>query len=181
MRTRASSGSWPCRGDITARYVLFDWGNTLMVDLPGCFGPMAGWPRVEAVAHARDALGQLRAAGWRIALATNAADSDEDQTRSALARAGLNDFINRIYSSRNVGHSKPSPGFFEFIRRDLALPDQNLVMVGDDYRVDVEGANRSGIRAVWLCPGAAGIKGGAMWRAIGNLAELPALLESWRI
>jgi len=73
--------------------VLFDWGNTLMVDLPGCFGPMASWPRVEAVAHAQETLGQLRAAGWHIALATNAADSDEDQIRIALARAGHADIL----------------------------------------------------------------------------------------
>ncbi len=159
--------------------VLFDWGNTLMVDLPGCFGPMASWPRVEAVAHAQETLGQLRAAGWHIALATNAADSDEDQIRIALARAGLDDLIDRVYCLRGVGYAKPSPEFFAFIIADLGLMATDLVMVGDNFRIDVEGANRSGIRAVWLCPGAADARGGENWRMIGSLAELPALLEAW--
>ena len=150
-----------------------------MVDLPGSSGPMASWPHVEAVPYARETLEQLHAAGWHIALATNAADSDEVQIRSALARAGLNDFIERIYCSRGIGHAKPSREFFAFIARDLALQASDLVMVGDNFMIDVEGAIRAGIRAVWLCPGAMDVGNAEKWRAIRSLAELPALLEAW--
>lgn len=154
-------------------HVLFDWGGTLMIDFPEYSGPMASWPRVEAVAHAQETLERLRAMGWHIALATNAGDSDEPEIRAALARVGLDQLIDRVYCSRSVGHSKPSPEFFAFILRDLGLDAGDLVMVGDSYANDIEGANRAGIRGLWLRPGGAGEAVGEKWRVIESLAQVP--------
>ena len=133
-------------------FVLFDWGNTLMVDFPEYEGPMSSWPRVEAVTHARETLEQVRALGWGTALATNAGDSLEADIRAALARVELDPLIDRVFCSREVGHNKPSPEFFTFIKKALALPDKDLVMVGDDFQKDIEGATKCGIRAVWFRP-----------------------------
>jgi HAD superfamily hydrolase (TIGR01509 family) len=157
--------------------VLFDWGDTLMIDFPEYAGPMAAWPRVEAVAHARETLEEVRAAGWCTALATNAADSDEPEIRAALARVGLDELVDQVYCSRRVGHSKPSLEFFRFIMRDLGMDASDLVMVGDSLTSDIEGAARAGIRAVWLNPDAAPASGGARWSVIGSLAELPGAIE----
>jgi putative hydrolase of the HAD superfamily len=154
-------------------WVLFDWGGTLMIDFPEYSGPMASWPRVEAVAHARETLERLRGMGWRTALATNADDSDEPEIRAALARVGLDESIDRVYCSRSIGHAKPSPEFFAFIIRDLGLEAADLVMVGDSFVSDVEGANRAGIRALWLHPGEADTAAGERWRAIESLAQIP--------
>lgn len=158
--------------------VLLDWGDTLMVDFPDFTGPMATWPRVEAVAHARQSLEELRAGGWFLVLATNAADSDEASIRAALDRVSLGSLIDRVFCSQCVGHSKPSPEFFGFIGRDLGLPPSRLVMVGDNYEVDVLGANAAGIRAVWLRSGGAVALDGDMRWVIDDLSELPDLLES---
>jgi HAD superfamily hydrolase (TIGR01662 family) len=158
--------------------VLLDWGDTLMVDFPDFTGPMATWPRVEAVAHAREALEELAARGWQLALATNAADSVETDIRAALGRVSLDSLIDRVYCSRAVGHRKPSPEFFGFIGRDLGLPASRLVMVGDNYEVDVLGANSAGIRAVWLHSGNGPKLDGDMRWVIGDMDELPELLES---
>ena len=86
-------------------------------------------------------------------LATNAGDSVEVDIRAALARVELNSLIDRVFCSREVGHNKPSPEFFAFIKKALALPDEDLVMVGDNFQKDVEGATKCGIRAVWFRPG----------------------------
>lgn len=154
-------------------WVLFDWGGTLMIDFPEHPGPMASWPRVEAVAHARETLERLRAMGWHTALATNADDSDETQIRAALARVGLDESIDRIYCSGAIGHAKPSPEFFAYIMRDLGLGAGDLVMVGDSFANDVEGANRAGIRALWLHPGGTDAAAGEQWRAVVSLAQIP--------
>lgn len=159
--------------------VLFDWGDTLMVDFPDCLGPMSEWPHVEAVAHARETLEVLRSRGWRLALATNAADSDEAEIRAALARVGLDGLMDRVYCSREVGDSKPSPGFFAFIVNDLGLQSSEIVMVGDNYEVDVVGANRAGIRAVWLCRDGSAVPVDGMQRAIRDFAQLAGVLEAW--
>ena len=188
-----------------AGFVLFDWGNTLMVDFPEHEGPMSSWPRVEAVTHARETLEQVRALGWGTALATNAGDSVETDIRAALARVELDPLIDRVFCSREVAHNKPSPEFFAFIKKALALPDEDLVMVGDDFQKDIKGATRCGIRAVWFRPGRwpgapaarptaherapAGEsqsgappapQSGAEWRTIADLLELPGVLQTWR-
>jgi FMN phosphatase YigB (HAD superfamily) len=68
----------------------------------------------------------------------------------------------------------------------VGLAASDLVMVGDNYIVDIQGANRCGIRAVWLRPrqeplDGAGptLKGGPGWQTIADLAELPGVLEDW--
>lgn len=159
--------------------VLFDWGDTLMVDFQDCTGPMADWPHVEAVAHAHKALDDLRSRGWRLALATNAADSDEADIRAALSRVDLDGLLDHIYCSRRIGHRKPSREFFAFIESDLGMEASELVMVGDNHEVDVLGPNRVGIRAVWLCRDGRPVSGDSMQRTISDLEELPELLESW--
>jgi putative hydrolase of the HAD superfamily len=38
----------------TNRCLLFDWGDTLMRVFPEYVGPMAAWPKVEAMPHAEE-------------------------------------------------------------------------------------------------------------------------------
>ena len=159
--------------------VLFDWGDTLMVDFPEQFGPMSLWSEVEAVPHAVETLGRLHDLGLRIVLATNAVDSSEADIRAALARVGLGDLIDRVYCSRGVGHSKPSAAFFSFIERDLSLSAADLVMVGDNYDIDVLGANDAGVRAIWLNDGGEAELDTEMRCSMRSLDELPGLLQSW--
>jgi len=52
-------------------------------------------------------------------------------------------------------------------------------MVGDDFDVDVVGANAAGLRAVWLSPDSEQARGGGTHRIIRDLASLPDLLERW--
>lgn len=160
-------------------WVLFDWGDTLMVDL-GEPGPMASWPRVEAVPHAREALEALKSQHWHVALATNAAESGEAEVRKALGRVGLDEFVDRVFSSRDVGYKKPTPEFFAFLSAELGVGPDNLVMVGDNAEIDVLGANAAGIRAVWLCTGDRELPPDPMRATIHDLAELPGLLALWR-
>lgn len=159
--------------------VLLDWGDTLMVDFPQYAGPMMQWPQVEAVPHAREVLERLRVNGWLSALATNAADSDEADIRFALARVDLDRLLDRVYCSRGVGHAKPSHEFFAFIAKDLGLSAAELVMVGDSYEKDVLGANAAGIRGVWLSADGQLTADSEIQRVIGDLNDLPGLLDSW--
>lgn len=121
-----------------------------MRDFPEFSGPMVKWPRVESLPCAREALDTLRSRGWLVVVATNAVDSDEAAIWEALRRGGLGDSVDRIYCFRTVGHRKPDPAFFDFVLHDLGLGRSEVVMVGDDFDVDVAGANAAGLRAVWL-------------------------------
>ncbi len=71
---------------------LFDWGDTLMVDLPGFSGKMCDWATVEAVDGAQEVLEYL-AERARIYIATGAADSTEFEIGQAFNRVGLDRFV----------------------------------------------------------------------------------------
>ena len=92
-------------------WVLFDWGGTLMRVFPQSRGKMRDWPKVEEIPGARKALHALHGR-IGIALATNAADSEEEDIRKALERADLGSFIKRIYCFKTVGAKKSSPRIF---------------------------------------------------------------------
>lgn len=133
------------------RVVVFDWGDTVMWNLPGHRGPMAHWPAVEAVAGVA---GALRVLGprYHLALATNARDSGADQVRAALRRVGLGDRFDSVFTARDLGAAKPDLRFFEALVARLGCQPVEMVMVGDDYGADVAGAKEAGWHAIWFNP-----------------------------
>ncbi len=157
------------------RALLFDWGNTLMEDIPGFTGPMTGWPRVAVIPGVPETLAGLKPS-WRLAMATNAADSDEPDIRAALRRGALDPLIEEIYCFRRLGFKKPSPEFFQAVLADLSLPAGRVVMVGDSLDGDVFGAVQAGLRAVWFHPGGPEIVDTPQIRTLRDFRALPALL-----
>ncbi len=129
-------------------HYLFDWGNTLMTDIPGNTGPMCDWPEIQVEPHARETL-RLVSHHVHCHLATNADYSNEKEVRSALMRAGLSDWIRNIFCSHEIGHEKPSSHFFDFVVTALNAPRSDLLMVGDNLEKDVMGALANGLHAIW--------------------------------
>lgn len=159
-------------------WVLFDWGNTLMRVFPEFRGKMRDWPRVQEIPGARKALHSLHGR-IGIALATNAADSEEEDIRQALERADLSSFIKRIYCLKTVGAKKSSPEFFAWVLKDLHTPADRIVMVGDEYGEDVEAAQAAGLRAVWYNERSPEVRTGHNLATLHHLDHLPAILHAW--
>ncbi|MHB1295538.1 MAG: HAD family hydrolase [Anaerolineae bacterium] len=159
------------------RALLIDWGDTLMRDIAAFHGPMVTWPRVETLPDAAETLAALRP-NWWLALATNAADSDEGQIRAALERGGLGGLLDRIYCRRNVGQPKPSAAFFAHVLADLGVGAEDAVMVGDSLTTDVVGALQCGLWAVWLHEGAGDAALGPRMRTAHGWREVPATLAA---
>jgi putative hydrolase of the HAD superfamily len=148
---------------------------------PGYAGPMFAWPRVEAVPHAGEVLAELKPRAV-LALATNAADSEEAQIWLALRRAGLDTLLDQVYCQRRIGHKKPSKSFFDYILADLGLQAAQVILVGDDEQADVAGANACGIRAVWYNARTADVRRGPLVQTVHDLRDLPRTLDSfWEI
>jgi FMN phosphatase YigB (HAD superfamily) len=159
-----------------SRGLLFDWGGTLMRNFPEYAGPMADWPRVACLPYAAETLGKLYP-NWIIALATNAADSSEDQIWPALSRAGLESLIDQIICYRQLGVLKPDPAYFRAALQRINLSAGSVVMVGDDFNIDVRGALQFGLRAVWLNEKNGLVDDGPGFTTIHSLAELPNALS----
>jgi putative hydrolase of the HAD superfamily len=130
------------------RAVLFDWGNTVMRNLPYA-GPMADWPRVEMMPGVAEALSAL-APHYRLVLATNAMESGPALVWAALQRVGLENSFDDIFTARQLGATKPDPAFFAAVLAELGCAPGEVAMVGDDYVTDVGGAKEVGLRAVWF-------------------------------
>jgi membrane-associated phospholipid phosphatase/phosphoglycolate phosphatase-like HAD superfamily hydrolase len=163
--------------------VFLDWGNTLMVDNGMREGPMKHWERVEAEAGAQEALLRLRAR-YRLVVATNAADSPGPDVRLALARVGLDEYVDDVISSADVGDHKPNYAFFRAAllhegERGLPLDPRRAVMVGDGTTNDIAGAQRAGIRTIWYNPTRRRFPEGAQPpdAVIRKLSELPAVVD----
>ena len=91
-----------------------------------------------------DALEALRAiaARWPVASVTNG--------NADLHRIGLGEYFHAAVTARHVGVAKPDPAIFRRAAHYLDVPVESIVHVGDDPELDVVGAKRAGMRAVWL-------------------------------
>jgi HAD superfamily hydrolase (TIGR01509 family) len=162
------------------RALIFDWGDTLMRDLPQYKGAMAFWPEVEVLPGVVEALGAL-AGRFTCCVASNAGDSDVVLMSQALDRVGIGRYFHHLWTSRELGAAKPAREFFEAILLRLGLKPAECASIGNDYAKDIVPAKAMGIRTVWL--------GGTGWSrtvpeaiapdadaAIGSMAELAAAL-----
>ncbi len=179
---RGATGG-PGPGDKGIDVVFLDWGNTLMVDNGMREGPMKDWEKVEAEAGAQEALTRLRAR-YRLVVATNAEDSPGSHVRMALARVGLDDLVDDVVSSADVGDHKPNYAFFRaaLLREGdggLPLDPRRTVMVGDGTTNDIAGARRAGMRTIWYNPTKRRFPDGAPPpdAVVRKLADLPAAVD----
>jgi putative hydrolase of the HAD superfamily len=158
--------------------LVFDWGDTLMVNNPSYDGPMVDWPEVAPVEGAYQALSALHG-HYRLVLASNAQASTAEQIRAALDRVELGQFIDQIYTANEFHSRKPELVFFRGIEQALGEPSHAFLMVGDEYRADVTGPKLAGWRAVWfnqLFDPAAGLPG-MHDQEIHHMADLPNTLK----
>ena len=84
---------------------------------------------------------------YRLALVTNGAP---DLQREKLVASGLGGYFETVVISGEVGIGKPEPGIFLLALERLRVTPQAAVMVGDSLARDIQGAQRAGIKAIWL-------------------------------
>ncbi|HWQ11023.1 MAG TPA: HAD family hydrolase [Holophaga sp.] len=67
-----------------------------------------------------------------------------------LDRLGLVPLIPNRFLSAHTGFRKPQPEAFEAVQKKLGLFPGELIMIGDSWQDDVQGALQAGWTAVWL-------------------------------
>lgn len=160
--------------------IVFDGGDTLVVVDPALSGPMAFWPRLEAVTGVRKMLEELNR-GYRLVVGSNAADSDAALIKAAMVRLGLDGPFSAYFTPAELdGARKPDPAFYLSLQQRLGVHPSELVMVGDSYRIDVSGAVMAGWRAVWYNPSGQTAPGLAPLHSaeILRMEDLPSALEN---
>jgi HAD superfamily hydrolase (TIGR01549 family) len=129
------------------------------------------FPGVRAFAGGRALLERLRRAGLKLAIASSAKKEELD---ALLDRAGVKDLIDVATSSGDVEKTKPDPDIIEAALKRLALPPDQVLMVGDTP-YDVKAGSRAGVRVIAVRSG--GWSDEALKGAIGvydNVADMLA-------
>jgi len=151
--------------------ILFDWGNTVMIDDPNSTIPMMEWDSVEIVPGIEGVLEYLQSSGRDIVLATSASISNETQIWGALARGKLDEYFSRIFCFKNTGLPK-GERFYKFVLEQLEVEASNALMVGDSFKKDVLDANKAGMYAVWFNPASEEIQNSEYYNTAHSMKEL---------
>lgn len=77
-------------------------------------------------------------------------NGDGKQQRKKIGYTGLDKYFSNIFISSEVGYSKPEKGIFEIACRNINLKPENCIMVGDKYKVDIEGSLNAGMNGIWV-------------------------------
>lgn len=64
-----------------------------------------------------------------------------------MKHLGIREYFAKIYSSANIGYEKPNIKIYEKVLQDLK-DAENIIMIGDNYIADIQGAKKAGIEAI---------------------------------
>ncbi|RKL65151.1 HAD family hydrolase [Salipaludibacillus neizhouensis] len=129
--------------------LIFDWGDTLMWDFPELDGPMAYWEKIEAVPGMNHAL-EMACKDYICCVASNAGDSTTELMGEALNRVDLRKYFNFLFTSRELGVTKPNLDFFNKIVSNLHLKPEECIMIGNDYEKEIVPSKAVGMHTIFF-------------------------------
>jgi putative hydrolase of the HAD superfamily len=92
------------------------------------------------------ALNDLKGQGLILGLISNV---EQDMTKT-LNELGLPSWLDIVVTSTDAGFNKPQPEIFQEALRRAEVQPSEAVYVGDQYQVDVIGANQAGMKGILL-------------------------------
>ena len=131
------------------KYLLFDWGDTLMIDYPEYKGAMVTWEKVSPMPEVIQTV-PIISKKIRCAVASNAVESNAELMKQAFKRINLDTYFSMFITSKELGTNKPAPAFFERIASKLSLNTSEICMIGNDYDKDIVGAKNAGMKTIFI-------------------------------
>ncbi len=92
------------------------------------------------------ALTELKARQLILGLISNV----QREIASLLNEVGLSPWLQVVVTSQEAGFIKPQPGIFQFALRRAGVQPSEAIYIGDQYQIDVGGANNVGMKGVLL-------------------------------
>lgn len=133
------------------RLVIFtDCGDTIIDEATQVYNAAGIVTSAKCIPGADTVLRTLHEAGYTIALV---ADGEWDSFQNVLHENGLADCFDAWVVSERVGKQKPEPVMFDAAMEKLQLTEKDkgrIVMIGNNLKKDIAGANRYGITSIWL-------------------------------
>jgi putative hydrolase of the HAD superfamily len=123
----------------------------------------------------REALAEVRRAGWSIAVVTNGNRRTQPAKLASAEIAGLAD---AVVISSHEGFAKPDPSIFRLAAQRAGARLEDAWVIGDDLRQEIAGAARLGLRSVWLNPSGRRPNGDVDLQAETFLAAVRVVLDT---
>ena len=117
--------------------------NALFERLWTHFAQAAHWRLYDDLAPA---LTGLAARSFRLGIASNF----DSRLHNIIAGHPALKKCEKVFVSSHIGFTKPDPRFFAAITEQLAVPPDQILLVGDDERADIIGAKAAGWQALRL-------------------------------
>lgn len=103
--------------------------------------------KVVARPGAFEIIKYLSGKGYRLVIATN---GPRIPLQSKIEKLGIENYINTVYSSEEVGFMKPFKEFYDGLMKKLNITDRSEVLfIGDDLEKDIRGGLENGLDTCW--------------------------------
>ena len=119
-----------------------------------------------------ETLSELQNEGFALHIITN---GFKEVQYTKLEKSGIIDFFNVILCSEEVGKNKPARIVFEQALQRAGAKSNECIMIGDDYEVDIKGAENVGIQGILFDPSGKYKIGTHEWH-IHALDEIPGII-----
>ncbi len=130
--------------------IFTDSGDTIIDEATQVFDDRHIVTEAGFIPGAGEVLKQLKEEGYRIALV---ADGEWESFQNVYKKNGLGGCFEEWIVSEVVGEQKPARSMFDIAMEKMHLSEADkpfIVMIGNNLKKDVAGANRYGITSVWL-------------------------------
>jgi len=130
--------------------IFTDSGDTIIDESTQVFDERGIVTRAEFIPGAGEVLKQLKEEGYRMALV---ADGEWESFQNVYRENGLGCCFEEWIVSEVVGEQKPARSMFDTAMEKMKLSERDkpfIVMIGNNLKKDVAGANRYGITSIWL-------------------------------
>ena len=136
---------------MSRKLILFtDSGDTIVDEGSQIFDERGIVTGAELIPGAGEVLQALFEEGYRIALV---ADGEWESFQNVYRQNGLGGCFEQWIVSEVVGEQKPAESMFRTAMEKMGLSKEdkpNIVMIGNNLKKDIAGANRYGLTSVWL-------------------------------
>lgn len=156
------------------KYLIFDRGDTIIVDLPEEYGGMKDWPYYKTVDGVKETLPDLYKQ-YTCIIASNTSVSSIQVIRFALKKLQINSYFKYIFTQNELGYAKPNTKFFTNLFKFINISASETCMIGNSYRLDITPAKELGLKTILLTS-----KSGEFPNAdyiTNNFKDIPKLLD----
>jgi len=90
-----------------------------------------------------------------------------------IKKLGLAPWIHALVTSEEAGAEKPAPIMYQLILDKLKVSPEHALFIGDSLKKDVQGAELSGMKALWFHPHC-----DTSYRTISSLREVKEIIHA---